>query len=141
MVTIHLNRNTIACCVQFRRQEAYCVPPVLLFEMNRTSIEADFVERFRSEEVQWLKSSSVDARVFLYYLHNIAYGGLCVRSKQVNALNACIQFIKRHHSEMYHCETALNLVGHCYEMDGNLGDAVEIYMKSRDTMPRNNAAN
>ncbi|KAH3751950.1 hypothetical protein DPMN_186558 [Dreissena polymorpha] len=64
-------------------------------------------------EKQWMDSAEVDARPFLHYLQYLTYGELGEREKQLNSLLVLHSYIfdKRNQINLYHYETALNLLG------------------------------
>ncbi|KAH3750085.1 uncharacterized protein LOC127848803 [Dreissena polymorpha] len=129
-------------CVQLLRQESYCTPFILLFEMNRNISEDEVAQRSRPEK-RWMDSAKVDSRPFLHYLQYLTYGGLGERGNQLYALRFLESYIcdKRNMIHMYHAETSLNLLGHCYEMEGNYEDALHYYEQSLRFYDTNNAAN
>ncbi|KAH3860265.1 hypothetical protein DPMN_023159 [Dreissena polymorpha] len=141
------NENHMALCVRFLKYEAFCVPPALLLEMNRTGIEAEYSKLDRIQ-TDWDRHVSVDADVFMYYLKYLTYGGLGDIRKQLSALEGLTECIQNHTEELYHLETAYNLLGHCVEMTGHcleltglLEKAASVYLMSLQSKPRNNAAN
>ncbi|XP_052239731.1 uncharacterized protein LOC127850612 isoform X7 [Dreissena polymorpha] len=132
-----------AFCVRFVRQESYCTPAMLLFEMNRNITQEEVANRLLVETL-WMDSAEVDARPFLYYMQYITYGGLGERDKQLHAmgvLEAYIDTCIRNQLNLYHLETALNLLGHCYEMEGDYAGALDYYELSLSDERTNNAAN
>ncbi|KAH3897047.1 hypothetical protein DPMN_021231 [Dreissena polymorpha] len=133
---------SLAFCVRFIRQEAHCAPYILWFELNRSMTEEE-VEQRHDVEKRWMDNAEVDARPCLYYLQYLTYGGLGERNKQLHAcefLKSCI-FNSRNAIKAYHLETALNLLGHCYEMEGDYQRALYIYETSFRLHETNNAAN
>ncbi|KAH3740457.1 hypothetical protein DPMN_047163 [Dreissena polymorpha] len=129
-------------CVSFLRQESYCTPFILLFEMNRNITEEEVTQRTFAEKL-WMDSAEVDARPFLYYLQYLTYGGLGERDKQLHALGVFKSYMldKRNMINMYHVDTSPNLFGHCYEMEGNVNVALHYYQQSLLQCGTNNAAN
>ncbi|KAH3740579.1 uncharacterized protein LOC127850667 isoform X4 [Dreissena polymorpha] len=114
--------SPFAFCVRFSRQESYCAPFILLFEMNRNTTEEEVAQRDRVDK-RWMDWAEVDARPFLHYLQYLTYGGLGVRDNQLRALRdlkSCMYDMSvRNQLKLYHIETALNLLGHCCEMEGD----------------------
>ncbi|XP_052251592.1 uncharacterized protein LOC127858456 isoform X1 [Dreissena polymorpha] len=138
------NEPPFAFCVMFVRQEMYCAPYILWFEMNRNIAEEEVAQRNPLEK-QWMDRAEVDARPFLYYLQYLTYGGLGERYKQLHAMEeldsyTCIGDEMRM-INLYHPETSLNLLGHCYEMEGNFQGALHYYEESLSWAGTNNAAN
>ncbi|XP_052238624.1 uncharacterized protein LOC127849915 [Dreissena polymorpha] len=130
-------------CVRFIRQESYCTPAILLFEMNRNNTEEEVAQRNNAEKL-WMDSAEVDARPFLHYLQYITYGGLGERDTQFHAMGVLEAYINtciRNQLNLYHVETALNLLGHCYEMEGDYAGALHYYEWSLRCRRTNNAAN
>ncbi|XP_052234581.1 uncharacterized protein LOC127847058 isoform X5 [Dreissena polymorpha] len=132
----------IAFCVKFVREEAYCAPYILWFEMNRNMTEEEVVQRDYVSK-QWMDCAELDALPFLHYLQYLTYGGLGERDKQLHAFGILESYIydPRNNINMYHYETALNLLGHCYEMEGYYEEALYYYEKSLRQCDTNNAAN
>ncbi|KAH3729373.1 uncharacterized protein LOC127853777 [Dreissena polymorpha] len=145
--------SKIALCIIFLSNEAPCVPPVLLYEMTKT----DFAPDNRDKPIintELHGEARVDSRVFMYYLQYLTYGGLGIREKQIAVLTKFEDYISTHiddrildlhydhgrNYEISHMATALNLLGHCYEMEGDLSKAVIKYALSRDSKPNNNPA-
>jgi len=141
----HWNPETlthkIAFCVRFMREEMYCAPAVLWFEMYRSVVD-DVGHRHNSEQ-DWMDWAEVDARPFMLYLQYLTFGGLRERQRQLQALQGlwdiCLNRVTL--GKMFHPETVGNLLGHCEEMEGHMEGAMRLYNVSRDFMPRNNAAN
>ncbi|XP_052787689.1 uncharacterized protein LOC128222636 [Mya arenaria] len=131
----------VAHCVRFTRFEVFCVPQILLYEMNR-AVNDDVQFRDVTER-RWMDMAVVDSRPYLFYLQYITYGKLGLRHRQVQAHRNLINCFRNQEmiNTMYHPETADNLLGHCWEMEGNLLEALRCYRNSINNVPRNNAAN
>ncbi|XP_052239743.1 uncharacterized protein LOC127850614 isoform X2 [Dreissena polymorpha] len=130
-----------AFCVHFLRQESHCAPLILLFEMNRNITEEEVAQRDYAEK-HWMGSAEVDALPFLYYMQYLTYDGLGERDKQLHAMEVFETYIYiRNQLNLYHPETALNLLGHCYEMEGDYAGALHWYEWSLRCERTNNAAN
>ncbi|KAH3740288.1 hypothetical protein DPMN_046990 [Dreissena polymorpha] len=128
-------------CVRFVRQESYCTPAILLFEMNRNNTEEEVAQRDYTDKL-WMDSAEVDARPFLHYLQYLTYGGLGERDKQLHVMEVLEAYIDiRNQLNLYHLETSLNLLGHCYEMEGDYAGALRYYEWSLRCRRTNNAAN
>ena len=131
----------LAFCVRFLREERFCAPQFLWFEMYRA--EDDDVDHRNVNEREWMNWAEVDARPFMLYLQYLTYRGLGVRRRQMEALNelktiaASVDKV----NQLYHCETVFNLYGHCWELEGRVDRALHVYNTSLRDMPRNNAAN
>ncbi|KAH3718779.1 uncharacterized protein LOC127854795 [Dreissena polymorpha] len=135
-----LNVQNVVFCVRFTRPEAFCVPTVLLYEMNRAFSMEDLRER-DVPDTWWMNDGCVDALVFLRYMQYLTYKGLGVNERKVQALNAILDYIQRHGHDCYHLDTMMNLAGHCIEMEGKVEHAKNIYNLSLEHRRRNNAAN
>ncbi|KAH3690804.1 hypothetical protein DPMN_191660 [Dreissena polymorpha] len=136
------SESQFALCVSFSRQESYCTPLILLFEMNRNITQEEVTKRTPSEK-QWMDFAEVDARSFLYYLQYLTYGGLGERYNQRHVLGVFKSYIydMRNKIHLYHPETVFNLLGHCYEMEGDYAGALQCYEVSLSYYDTNNAAN
>ncbi|XP_052282341.1 uncharacterized protein LOC127879509 isoform X2 [Dreissena polymorpha] len=134
-----------AFCVKFVPHEAFCVPYILLYEMARGESEEEVAQRNYYDK-RWMNCAEVDARVFLYYMQYLTYGGLRERKKQLQAMDKLGNYICNGHNgtltiDMHHSETAGSLMGHCCEMEGNYKTALYFYTTSLKIIPTNNAAN
>jgi len=130
-----------AFCVRFLREEMFCAPPFLWCEMYRAV--GDDVNHRNYPERDWMDWAVVDARPFLLYLQYLTYRGLGLRHIQLDAFHRLDDILTSQDKvdQLYHHETALNLVGHCWELEGNLHMALKAYTASLGCQPRNNAAN
>ncbi|KAH3737816.1 hypothetical protein DPMN_044411 [Dreissena polymorpha] len=110
--------------------------------MNRNFIEEEILQRSRYETL-WMDCAEVDARPFLHYLQYLTYGGLGERNNQLQALGVFESSILDITDDLnlYHPETTLNLLGHCYEMEGDYARALHYYETSLRLFETNNAAN
>jgi len=140
----HRNQETLTrkmvFCVRFMREEMYCAPAILWFEMYR-NVGDDVAHRTRNERI-WMDWAEVDALPFMLYLQYLTFGGLRERQRQLQALRG-LKNIFNHVTllTMCHPETVAHLLGHCEEVEGHIEGALGLYNASRDDMPRNNAAN
>ncbi|XP_052785811.1 uncharacterized protein LOC128221311 isoform X2 [Mya arenaria] len=134
-------KNNVALCVWFTRLEVFCAPPIMLFEMNKAM--ADGMRRTTfNEQHKSIEMGVVDSKPFLFYLQYLTYGSLGLRIRQYNALKnlyECIS-IPANENKLHHNDTAANLLGHCWEMEGDIEMALELYRASVRVVPRNNAA-
>ncbi|KAH3716583.1 hypothetical protein DPMN_059307 [Dreissena polymorpha] len=137
-----LCERPFAFCVKFVREEAYCAPYILWFEMKRNMTEEEVSQRDFYDK-QWMDYAEVAALPFLHYLQYLTYGGLGEREKQLHVLGILESYVfdSRNKINMYHIETALNLLGHCYEMEGDYEGALHYYAESLGWYRTNNAAN
>jgi len=136
-----LMTNRVAYCVRFLRQEVFCAPPILHFEMVR-GVGDDIQHRDPNERV-WMNWAVVDAQPFLHYLQYLTFRGLGLRHRQLQAYNALGTSIVNgdEQHQVFHFETATNLFAHCIEMEGRIDEALRIYLALQADKPRNNAAN
>ncbi|KAH3820897.1 hypothetical protein DPMN_122646 [Dreissena polymorpha] len=90
-----------------------------------------------------MDSAEVDAGPFLYYLQYLTYRTLGERDKQLHALRVLKSYIFdiRNHTNLYHTETAVNLLGHCCEKEEDYEGALHYYELSLRRRDANNAAN
>jgi len=126
-----LMTNRVANCVHFFPQEVYCAPPILHYEMVR-GVGDDILHRNIIERV-WMNWALVDSRPFLHYLQYLTFRDLGLRHRQIQALCSLansILYSDRQH-QMFHSETAVNLLAHCMEMEGRIDDALNMYLVSQ----------
>jgi len=115
-------------------QEIFCAPGVLWLEMVRDV--SDDLNYRNSLERAWMDWAEVDAVPFLFYLQYLNYGSLGARQRQQTALQRLVDT-----EPVFHPETVLNIIGHCWEIEG-LPQLAEIaYRRSLNILSRNNAAN
>jgi len=130
----------LAFCVRFLREEKFCAPQFLWYEMYRAV--GDDVDHRNMNEHQWMDWAEVDARPFLLYLQYLTYRGLGVRHRQLEAFHGLKDIVTSDNlNQLYHPETVLNLFGHCCELEGIVQAALHAYNASLPVRPRNNAAN
>ena len=136
-----MSTNRVAYCVRFLPQEAFCVPPVLHYEMVRAV--GDDIQHRNWTDREWMNWAVVDSRPFLYYLQYLTFRGLGLRHRQVHAFNSLRDSIRDGHRQhqLFHTETAGNLLAHCLEMENRPDRALRLYLASQSDLPRNNAAN
>jgi len=127
-------------CVRFMREEKKSVPQFLWHEMDRAV--GDDVDHRNTHERKWMDWAQVDSRPFMLYLQYLTFRDLGDRHRQQEALDG-LQYIYNTEEcdKLYHGETFFNLIGHCYEMEGNVQQALLVYRDSQSYTPRNNAAN
>ena len=136
-----LMTNKVAYCVRFLRQEAFCAPPILHYEMIR-SLGDDIQHRNHIDYV-WINWAVVDSRPFLHYLQYLTFRGLGIRHRQLQALSSLYVSLLDglDEKQLFHPETATHLYAHCLEIEGRTNDALGLYLASQESLPRNNAAN
>jgi len=130
----------LAFCVRFLREEKFCAPLFLWYEMYRAV--GDDVDHRHPNERQWMDWAEVDARPFLLYLQYLTYRDLGVRHRQLEAFHRLEDIVTSDRlKQLYHPETALNLYGHCCELEGDVAETLHVYNCSVQNRPKNNAAN
>jgi len=135
-----LNKK-LAFCVRFLREEKFCAPRFLWCEMYRAV--GNDVDHRNVNERQWMDWAQVDAKPFMLYLQYLTYRGLGVRHRQLQAFHGLEDIVTSEDKllQLYHPETAQNLSGHCFELEGIVQAALLAYNTSLLLRPRNNAAN
>jgi hypothetical protein len=128
--------HATASCVTFLPCEVYCVPNELRYEMFRSSQEDRI---FRTSRESWMDNAVVDSLPFLYFLQYKVYNDLG-RSEDKQAVLFKLYKAIREEPNLGHRETALNILGKCWEQEGRPGAALRCYMTSLQLRGRNNAA-
>lgn len=125
-----------AYCVVFTRSEKPCVPTQFASEMYRSSPKEI---RRRKEGDFWMDWACVDSYPYLYFLQYLTFDALRDRKQSLIAF----RILERQAEEenWYHAETVYNLLGQCYEKEGDGVKAFACYKRSSEIMPTNNAAN
>jgi hypothetical protein len=134
---VRVVRENVSFCVKFTRAEINCTPHELQYEMFR-STKMDMLHRDTSE-VHWMDWATVDSLPFLHFLQYKTYGQLQRRSDQQRALNDLIVTIETE-TNLRHRETALNILGQCFEKENRNQDALNSYVRSLNVKQKNNAA-
>jgi len=139
--SVQMMSRKLAFCVMFTRQEMLCAPKFLQYEMFR-AVGNNVQYRFAMEH-EWMGCAVVDARPFLLYLQYLTYRDLGARQLQMRAFHKLEDTFTSSAKllQLYHSETFLNLFGHCLEMEGDMWNALHVYVASIRSVPRNNAAN
>ncbi|KAH3709319.1 hypothetical protein DPMN_068781 [Dreissena polymorpha] len=138
--TVMTSENT-ALCVTFWKEEAYCLPPVLVLQLWvalqegwHNAREFDLIlERLRAIQ-------AVDARSLLYYLQYLTYGSLRSREQQVEALSKFVNFVLNPPYNIHHKHMTYILLGHCWEMEGDVEIAEMAYRESAALSHERNSA-
>ena len=125
----------------FTTQEMFCAPKFLQFEMFR-AVGDDVQHRIISKH-EWMDCAVVDAQPFMLYLQYLTYRDLGARQLQLQAFYKLKDTVTSTEkiTQTYHCETVLNLFDHCLELEGDILNALILYVVSLRIQPRNNAAN
>ncbi|KAH3727246.1 hypothetical protein DPMN_053176 [Dreissena polymorpha] len=137
----------VASCVIYTPLEVNCGPTHLAYEMYRTITEDDKRDRLNIE--RWMDCAVTDSIPYLYYLQYLVYKRLGSNDKAKTAISKLRNKISDVGENMCckenpvmnrHLETSFNLLGNCYELEGNLEHAWDCYSMSVTLCPRNNAA-
>ena len=132
----------IAGCVQFVPIESPLVPDHLCYEMCRSTPEDKTLRHCEAgRHDEWMDQVCVDCQPFLYYLQYITHRHLHNGQRVNTAFSKLQEYVQTAQVDHGHYETALNLLGHCYELQGDQTNAREIYKLSLQVLPQNNAAN
>ncbi|XP_060568762.1 uncharacterized protein LOC132727342 [Ruditapes philippinarum] len=131
-----INRIT-SFCVRFMQTEVNCIPRELQYELKR-STQDDMQHRSYIDKM-WMDFAVVDSLPFLYFLQYKVDGNLQRHQDQHEALcNLVITTMSG--QNLWHRETALNLIGQCMEQENKPKEAMRCYMLSLQQRERNNAA-
>ncbi|XP_060580990.1 uncharacterized protein LOC132737672 [Ruditapes philippinarum] len=127
----------IGYCVRFHKIEFNCIPQELQYEMFRSSKD-DRQHRDERDEM-WMDLSVVDFVPFLYFLQ------YKVNRHQQKTIEKCLALAKlidtcTRDTTLCHKETALNLLGQCYEDQLEHQKALKYYVSSLQVRKRNNVA-
>ena len=123
--------------MKFTNKEINCVPPELRYEIFR-STQDDMLHRDPHFD-KWMNFAVVDCLPYLYFLQYKTYGHLQRHQDQQHALTNLIRTIVTK-EDLYHRETALNILGQCMEQENRSQDALQCYMLSLEHRAKNNVA-
>jgi hypothetical protein len=127
-------------CVRFHKSELNCIPHELQYEMFRSSKD-DRQHRDELDELDemWMALPAVDYLPFLYFLkYKVDRHQKSTKEKRL-AL-AKLSYTCTGNATLCHKETALNLLGQCYEDQLWHQEALQCYVYSLLVRKRNNAA-
>ena len=127
----------IVSCVFFMRGEMNSVPYPLKFEYYR-STTAEVQDRNPYKD-QWMDMLVIDPAPYLYFLQYECYRHQKKQNERKEALSKFIDCF-REEENLFHKETALNLLGYCMLLEDRLGDAFQCYSQSLQIQPTNNCA-
>ncbi|XP_060580987.1 uncharacterized protein LOC132737670 [Ruditapes philippinarum] len=127
----------IGYCVRFHKSEFNCIPHELQYELFRSS-KNDMQHRDELDEM-WMDLSVVDYLPFLYFLKYKVYRHQ-KRTKEKRLALAKLTYTCTENAILYHKETALNLLGQCYEDQFDHQEALKCYLSSLLVRKRNNVA-
>ncbi|XP_052818741.1 uncharacterized protein LOC128244730 [Mya arenaria] len=137
----HILQKFTAICVRFMPQEMCCVPEHLVYEMFRTVGDEDRQQRCPASMYKWMDLVVIDCIPFLYNLQYLTYRQLNMRYRKDAARAKLRHYLHTDSQGHGHIETALNMLGNCYELENRLDVAWKCYSTSLEIYPRNNAAN
>ncbi|XP_052790044.1 uncharacterized protein LOC128224277 [Mya arenaria] len=132
-------QSHVAVSVAFSSMEAGCLPQFLEFEMQRTVGQGDKQHR-HSELDDWMDMAIIDSIPFLYYLQYLTYRQLGEQERRVRSLKKLHTYVFFESGDRGHIETALNVLGHCFELENMHIVAWACYARSLRLFPYNNAA-
>ncbi|XP_053381721.1 uncharacterized protein LOC123541135 isoform X1 [Mercenaria mercenaria] len=128
-------KHVLAFCVMFSRHEINSVPKKLQYEMFRTTM---YEYSQRSLNNTWMDMAVIDSYIYLLFLRYKTNR----RPGNDTETDALSDLIKATVTEpnLRHRETAMNIIGQCFEKNGQVNAALTCYMKSLGMRPAINAA-
>ncbi|KAH3704024.1 hypothetical protein DPMN_079079 [Dreissena polymorpha] len=127
-------QNEIAMCTIFSRHEINCVPGQLVAEFYRTVTKEDAEHRHQIVFNVWLDHAVVDSKTYMYYLKYLTSqlnGFISDKHSAFDHLQDHVFSDLEDHLNkddvfsdevmLAHFETSLNLLGHCWELEGGEG--------------------
>ncbi|XP_052790729.1 uncharacterized protein LOC128224754 [Mya arenaria] len=132
-------KRHVACSVLFNSFEICCVPKFLVYEMYRTIRPEDFHHR-RNLFEEWMDLIVIDSRPFMFYLQYLTYRQLGEEERRLEALQKLSNYVCVESRGCGHIDTALHVLGHCYELENWYFVALACYRKFIEFFPYNNAA-
>ncbi|XP_052790130.1 uncharacterized protein LOC128224353 [Mya arenaria] len=132
-------KRHVACSVVFNSLEVCCVPWFLVYEMHRTIRPKDFHHRNPIHE-KWIDLVVIDSKPFMFYLQYLTFRQLGEQERRREALHKLHNYVCVESRGRGNIETALHVLGHCYELENQYDVAWTCYRKSLKLFPYNNAA-
>ncbi|XP_052789518.1 uncharacterized protein LOC128223994 [Mya arenaria] len=132
-------KRHVACSVVFNSLEICCVPGFLVYEMHRTIRPEDFHHRRKSFD-DWMDLVVIDSKPFMFYLQYLTFRQLGEEERRLEALDKLHNYVCVESRGCGYIDTALNVLGHCYELENRYELAWTGYRKSLGLLPYNNAA-
>ncbi|XP_052790404.1 uncharacterized protein LOC128224560 isoform X2 [Mya arenaria] len=136
---LEVTQRDVACSVLFNPLEICCIPGVLVYEMHRTISPEDFHQRHPMKE-QWMDLVVIDSKPFIFYLQYLTFRQLGEEERRLEALHKLHNYVCVESRWCGHIETALHVLGHCFELENQYDVAWTCYRKSLEIFPYNNAA-
>ncbi|XP_052790828.1 uncharacterized protein LOC128224805 isoform X2 [Mya arenaria] len=132
-------KRHVAFSVVFNSLEICCVPGFLEYEMHRTISPEDFNNRNPIHD-KWMDLVVIDSRPFMFYLQYLTSRQLGKEWRRLAALLKLTNYIFVESRFCGHIETALHVLGHCFELENQYITAWNCYKISVELFPFNNAA-
>ena len=133
-ITAH---TCVSTCVTFLRQERRCCPFQFRYEMFRSTTEDARQKKIGMHE--WMDWAEIDAQPYLYFLQFLVYKRMKNEDLVYEAIFKLASLLQSN-AALYHTETAFNLLGQCWERQGNPNLALMCYDASLRLVDVNNAA-
>ncbi|XP_052789522.1 uncharacterized protein LOC128223998 [Mya arenaria] len=132
-------KRHVACKVAFNSLEICCVPGFLVYEMHRTIRPEDFHHRNPGPD-DWMDLVVIDSTPFMFYLQYLTFRQLGEEERRLEALDKLNNYVCFESRSRGPVDTALHVLGHCFELENRYDLAWTCYRKSLDLFPYNNAA-
>ncbi|XP_053383030.1 uncharacterized protein LOC128549703 [Mercenaria mercenaria] len=133
----HKLNSCVAFGVVYTRDEMHCVPKALKYEMFRCTREETLARNDKQD--YWMDWAVVDSFPFLYFLKYLTLGRLNQREEQMAVLTK-FQNVFLEEPNLFHRDTAFNLLGQCMELENRMADALGCYRMSLKERPTHNVA-
>ncbi|KAL4218219.1 hypothetical protein ACF0H5_022955 [Mactra antiquata] len=137
---VELRRQHIAGCVIYLPSEINSCPKELQYEMYRFAFDEKPKKHFNY--IERMYCASIPQLPFLYFMQYKLYKqmGKRMRRKCYDALKSLIDITYQPDLNENHLETAYNLIGQCFEQEGDFDAALFYYHESLKWEPVYNAA-
>ncbi|XP_052788324.1 uncharacterized protein LOC128223108 [Mya arenaria] len=132
-------KRHVACSVAFNSLEICCVPAFLVYEMHRVIRPDDFYHRHPINDY-WMDLVIIDSKPFMFYLQYLTFRQIGEEERRLEVLDKLHNYVCVESRGRGHMETALNVLGQCYELENQYDMARTCYRKSLELFPYNNAA-
>ncbi|XP_052792906.1 uncharacterized protein LOC128226857 [Mya arenaria] len=136
---LEMIKRHVSCCVAFNALELCCVPKFLVYEMHRT-IGPDDIHDRRLIVENWMDLIVIDSKPFLFYLQYLTFRQLGQQENKRQALDKLLNYVCVESRACGNIDTALHVLGHCYELENQYKLTWSCYRKSLELLPYNNAA-
>ncbi|XP_052789521.1 uncharacterized protein LOC128223997 [Mya arenaria] len=132
-------KRHVACSVVFTSLEICCIPGLLVYEMHRTISPEDFHHRHPGSD-RWMDLVVIDSKPFMFYLQYLTFRQLGEEERRLEALSKLYSYVFVESRWRGHIETALHVLGNCFELENLYNLAWACYRKSIKLFPYNNAS-